>query len=156
MPVEVGPAVGTPAPDFALKDQDKQLVRLSDFRDRKNVVVMFYPFTFTPVCSGELAAVRDELPSFQNDDVQLLAVSVDTVFSHRVWAEQQGFGFPLLADFWPHGKVAQDYGVFDETVGAAVRGTFIIDRDGLLRWKVVNAIPDARDHETYLKVLAGL
>ena len=83
-------------------------------------------------------------------------MSVDSVHAHRAWAEQQGFDYPLLADFWPHGAVAQAYGVFSQEIGAALRGTFIIDRDGTLRWKVINAVPDARELETYRKVLADL
>jgi len=152
MPVEVGQE----APDFALKDQHNQLVKLSGFRGQRNVVIVLYPFTFTGVCTGELSAIRDELPSFQNDDVQVLAVSVDSVASHRVFADQQGLEYPLLSDFWPHGAVAQAYGVFDERVGVAVRGTFIVDKEGVLRWQVVNALPDARDLTEYQKVLASL
>jgi peroxiredoxin len=148
--------VGQPAPDFALKDQHNQVVSLADFRGRKNVVLVFYPYAFTRVCEGELCAIRDDLPSFQNDDVQVLTVSVDTVFAHRVWAEREGFDFPLLADFWPHGAVAQAYGCFNEERGCSTRGTYVIDKDGVVRWKVVNAIPDGRDQAEYLKVLAEL
>ena len=148
--------IGQVAPDFTLPDQNKQPVTLSDFRGRKNVVLIFYPYAFTRVCQGELCAVQEDLSSFENDDVQVLTVSVDTPYSHRVWAEQQGYTFPLLADFWPHGAVAQAYGVFDETKGAAVRGTFVIDKEGVLRWSVVNAIPDGRDQTEYLKALASL
>jgi peroxiredoxin len=148
--------VGQQAPDFALKDQQNQVVSLADFRGVKNVLLLFYPYAFTRVCEGELCQLRDDLPSFENDDVQVLTVSVDTVFAHRVWAEQEGFTFPLLADFWPHGAVAQAYGCFDEVRGCARRGTYVIDRSGVVRWKVVNAIPDARDQAEYLKVLAEL
>ena len=148
--------VGQPAPDFTLKDQNNQEVTLSGFRGRKNVVLIFHPFAFSRVCQGELCAIRDELPSFENADVQVLAVSVDSVFAHKVWAEQEGYTFPLLADFWPHGGVAQAYGCFDETRGAATRGTFVIDKEGVVRWTVRNAIPDARDQAEYLKVLAEL
>jgi peroxiredoxin len=148
--------VGDVAPDFELKDQHGQVVKLSDFRGHKTVVVVFYPFAFTGVCTGELCAIRDELPVFENDDVQVLSVSVDSVFSHRVFAEQEKLSYPLLSDFWPHGEVAKAYGVFDEKLGAATRGTFIVDKDGVLRWKVINAIPDARDQEEYKKVLQEL
>jgi peroxiredoxin len=148
--------VGQQAPDFALKDQNNQVVSLSDFRGRKNVVLVFYPYAFTRVCEGELCAIRDDLPSFQNDDVQVLTVSVDTPYAHKVWAEREGFGFPLLADFWPHGAVAQAYGCFDEERGCSTRGTYVIDKAGVVRWKVVNAIPDGRDQAEYLKVLAEL
>jgi mycoredoxin-dependent peroxiredoxin len=148
--------VGQPAPQFTLVDQNKQPVSLSDFRGRKNVLLVFYPFAFTRTCGTELFAIRDELPTVQNDHVQVLTVSVDSVYSHRVWAERDGFDFPLLSDFWPHGAVAQAYGVFNAEAGAALRGTFIIDREGIVRWQVVNQIPNARDLGVYQSVLAGL
>jgi peroxiredoxin len=148
--------IGAEAPDFELKNQHGELVTLSDFRGDKNVVLVFYPFAFTGVCTGELCSIERELPSFQNDDVQILAVSVDSPFSLRVFAEQEGLEYPLLSDFWPHGAVSQAYGVFDETKGCAVRGTFVIDKAGVVRWSVVNAIPDARDQAEYLKALAAL
>jgi len=148
--------VGDVAPDFTLKDQDKNPVALSDFRGRKNVVLVFYPKSFTNVCQGELCAIRDEIADFSGDDVQTLAVSVDTDAVHKQWANEQGYEFPLLADFWPHGGVAQQYGVFDDSSGLALRGTFIIDKQGVVAYKVVNAIPDARDHQEYKKVLGSL
>ncbi|GAC1322980.1 MAG: peroxiredoxin [Mycobacteriales bacterium] len=152
MPVEIG----AQAPDFELKDQNNQVVRLSSYRGSKNVVLVFYPLTFTGVCRGELSSIRDELPQFESDDAQVLAVSVDSVFSHKVWADQQGFDFPLLADFWPHGAVAASYGVFNADRGVAERATFIIDREGTVRYTVVSPIPDARDQAEYVKVLATL
>ncbi len=148
--------VGTEAPDFELKDQHNSPVRLADFRRRKNVVLVFYPWAFTRVCTGELCAIRDELPAFQNDAVQVLSVSVDSVMAHRVFADTEGLTYPMLSDFWPHGAVAKAYGVFDEERGVALRSTFIIDRDGIVRWHVTNAIPDARDLVEYQKVLAEL
>ncbi len=151
--------VGTPAPDFELKDNHGRTVRLSEFRtpgDARNVVLLFYPFAFTGVCTGELRALRDELPKFVNDDVQLLAVSTDSIHTLRVYAEQEGFEYPLLSDFWPHGEVSRAYGVFDEDKGCAVRGTFVIDKEGVVRWTVVNGLPDARDLNDYLKVLDTL
>ncbi len=152
MPAEVG----QPAPDFTLKDQQGQEVTLSDFRGQKNVVVLFHPHAFTANCEGELCKIQEELPRFRSEDVETLAISIDSVFVHRVWGEQQGFDFPLLADFWPHGAVAQAYGCFDEVGGRAMRATYIVDKEGIVRWKVVNNIPDVRDHEEYLKVLADL
>ncbi|MDS1268790.1 peroxiredoxin [Lipingzhangella sp. LS1_29] len=148
--------VGQTAPDFELTDQHGQTVRLSDFRGRKNVVLVFYPLAFSGVCSNELCELRDDVSEFQNEQVQLLSVSVDSMFAHRVWAEQEGFDYPLLSDFWPHGAVAQSYGVFDDTKGVAVRGTFLIDTEGTVRWKVVNALSDARDLDEYRKALAEL
>jgi peroxiredoxin len=148
--------VGDEAPDFALPDQDRQLVRLSDFRGRKNVVVVFYPLSFTGVCQGELCAIRDSIQDFDSDDVQTLAISCDSAPTHAKWAAEQGYTFPLLADFWPHGEVARAYGVFDEASGLALRGTFIVDKSGKVVYTVVNAIPDARDLEEYRAVLASL
>ncbi|MGZ6826792.1 MAG: peroxiredoxin [Mycobacteriales bacterium] len=148
--------VGDEAPDFELQDQDRNSVRLSSFRGSKNVVVVFYPLAFTGVCQGELCAIRDEIADFSNDDVQTLAISVDSGPVHAKWAAEQGYTFPLLADFWPHGAVARDYGVFNEDIGLAVRGTFIVDKQGKVAYKVVNAIPNARDQDEYKKVLASL
>ena len=148
--------VGDLAPDFELMDQDRNPVRLSSFRGQKNVVVVFYPLAFTGVCQGELCAVRDDLSRFQNDDVQVLSVSVDSVPTHKKWADEQGYTVPLLADFWPHGEVARAYGVFEEKIGLALRGTFIVDKQGKVAYKVVNAIPDARDQAEYLQALAAL
>ena len=131
--------VGDGAPDFELKDQHGTPVKLSDFRGEKNVVLVFYPLAFSGVCSGELSRIRDELPTL-GDDVEVLA----------------HYQFPLLSDFWPHGETARRYGVFDEDRGVALRGTFIIDAEGVVRWKVVNAIPDARDVDEYSKALAEI
>ncbi|MER6155676.1 peroxiredoxin [Streptomyces sp. NPDC001868] len=148
--------VGDKAPDFELKDNHGATVRLSDFRGEKNVVVLFYPFAFTGVCTGELCELRDNLPKFVNDDVQLLAVSNDSIHTLRVFAEQEGLDYPLLSDFWPHGEVSRAYGVFDADKGCAVRGTFIVDKEGVVRWSVVNALPDARDLNEYLAALDTL
>ncbi|MFT2014939.1 peroxiredoxin [Streptomyces sp. 796.1] len=148
--------VGTQAPEFSLRNQHGEQITLAEFRGEKNVVLLFYPFAFTGVCTGELGALRDALPTFVNDDVQLLAVSNDSPFSLRVFAEQEDFTFPLLSDFWPHGEVSRAYGVFDEEKGCAVRGTFVIDKSGVVRWTVVNGLPDARDLGDYAEALAAL
>ncbi|OIK26798.1 peroxiredoxin [Streptomyces malaysiense] len=148
--------VGDKAPDFELKDNHGRTVRLADFRGEKNVVLLFYPFAFTGVCTGELCELRDNLPRFADRDTQLLAVSNDSIHSLRVFAEQEGLEYPLLSDFWPHGDVSRDYGVFDEDKGCAVRGTFVIDKEGVVRWTVVNGLPDARDLNEYVKALDTL
>jgi peroxiredoxin (alkyl hydroperoxide reductase subunit C) len=150
MPLEAG----TTAPDFVLKDQNNQEVRLSDFRGRRSVLLVFYPYAFTGTCQGELCDVRDNLGDFQNDAVQVLSVSVDTVFTHKVWAQREGYDFPLLSDFWPHGAVAQAYGVFNEAIGAANRGTFLIDPDGVIRFAEMNGPGQARDQDVWRKALA--
>lgn len=148
--------IGQQAPDFELKDQHGNVVKLSSFRGQKNVVVLFYPFAFTGTCTGELCGLRDQLELFQNDDVQLLAISCDSIFTLRVFAEKESYSFPLLSDHWPHGAVATKYGVFDEARGAAIRGTFIIDKSGVVRWQIVNAISDARNLDEYKAALATL
>jgi peroxiredoxin len=150
------PETGDLAPDFSLRDQHGATVTLSSYRGAKAVVLMFYPFAFSSVCTGELCQVRDELPTFESDHAQVLAISCDPVFSLRAFAEQDGLTFPLLSDFWPHGEVAKAYGVFNEQRGCAMRSTFIVDRDGVLRWSVHNEMPDARDLEQQAKVLADL
>ena len=152
MPIDVG----APAPDFTLKDQNNQPVSLADFRDRKAVLLVFYPAAFTGTCQGELTTIRDNLAEFQNDKVQVLTVSVDSPFSHKVWATQEGFDFPLLADFWPHGGVASAYGVFFEAAGIANRGTFLIDSGGIVRFAEMVGPGESRDHRPWLEALASL
>jgi mycoredoxin-dependent peroxiredoxin len=148
--------VGAPAPDFVLKDQNNQEVRLADFHGRRYVLLVFYPLAFTGTCQGELCQVRDNLDDFVNERVQLLTVSVDSPYSHKVWADQQGYDFPLLSDFWPHGAVAQSYGVFNDERGFANRGTFLIDPDGVVRFAEMNMPGQARDQDGWRKALAGV
>ena len=137
--------VGQHALDFALRDQHGATVSLSSYQGHKAVVVMFYPFAFSRVCTGELRGVLEHLPTFVSDDVQVLAVSCDPMFTLRAFAEQEGLTFPLLSDFWPHGEVARAYGVLDPERGCAGRSTFLVDRTGTLRWTVHSATADARD-----------
>lgn len=148
--------VGDEAPDFELQDQTYKPVRLSDYRGKKSVVLIFIPVAFTRTCQAELCAIRDELPTFRSDEVETLAVTCNAAASLRVWAEQQGFEFPVLSDFWPHGEVSRLYGVFDDCLGVARRGTFIIDRDGIVRYRVVKEISEARDEQEYERVLEEL
>jgi peroxiredoxin len=152
MPIEVGAV----APDFVLKDQNNQLVRLSDFRGRRNVLVIFYPLAFTGTCQGELCRMRDRLGDFANENAQVLTISVDSSYSHKVWADREGFDFPLLSDFWPHGAVAQAYGVFNDERGYANRGTFLVDRDGVVRFAEMNQPGEPRDQDAWRKALASL
>ena len=149
-------AIGSHAPDFELPDQHGVKVSLASFRGKKNVVILFYPFSFTGTCTGELCAIRDDLKDFQNEDVQVLAISCDSIFSQRTYAEAQGYTFPVLSDFWPHGAVSRLYGVFKEDRGCAIRGTFIVDKAGVLRWQVVNAMGDARIISEYKAAIAAL
>lgn len=148
--------VGQEAPDFALKDQDGQVRRLSEFRGRKNVMLVFYPLAFSGICTAELCQIRDDLPSFNNDETITLGVSVDSPYVLKAFAESQGYTFPLLSDFWPHGATAKAYGVFNEERGIANRGTFIIDKQGIVRYEVVNPPTEPRDPDAYRKALAAL
>ena len=149
-------AIGDPAPDFTLDDQDGEKVSLSSFRGRRNVLVVFYPFAFSSTCTGELCEIRDDLAGFQNEDVQVLAISCDPMYTLRAYADAQGYTFPLLADFWPHGAVAQQYGVFLTSRGMAARGSFLVDREGVLRWAVVNSPGEARNLKAYREALAAV
>ncbi|CAL9547730.1 peroxiredoxin [Streptomyces sp. enrichment culture] len=147
---------GDEAPEFELKDNHGRTVRLSGFRGRHNVLLVFYPFAFTGVCTGELSELRENLPRLTERDTQLLAVSNDSIHTLRVFGEQEGLEYPLLSDFWPHGEVSRAYGVFDEAKGCAVRGSFVIDKEGVVRWTVVNGLPDARDTNEYVAALDTL
>jgi peroxiredoxin len=149
-------AIGTPAPEFALKDQHGQVVRLGDFAGARNVVLVFYPFAFSRVCTGELCELRDNIAVFEDANVQVVGVSCDPVHAQRAWAEQEKYEFPLLSDFWPHGTVARAYGVFDERTGSAIRGTFLVDTAGTLRWSVVNRPGQARPLSAYREAVAQL
>jgi peroxiredoxin (alkyl hydroperoxide reductase subunit C) len=148
-------AVGAEAPDFTLRDQNGQEVTLSSFRGTKSVLVVFYPLAFTGTCQGELWSLRDNLNDFVNDAVQTLTISVDSSPSHKVWAEQEGYEFPLLADFWPHGAVAQAYGVFNSERGYANRGTFLIDKAGLVLRRMTGP-GQPRDQDGWRKAIAAL
>jgi peroxiredoxin len=150
------PEIGQEAPDFNLPNQHGQRVTLAQYRGEKNVVLTFYPWAFTSTCTGELCSIRDRIGDFDNDDTVTLAVSCDSKYSLRVFAEQEGYSFQLLADHWPHGALAQAYDVFVDAKGVAKRGTFIIDKQGILRWSVVTGIDDERDADEYFKVLEGL
>lgn len=152
MTIEIGQA----APDVELKDHQGQLVRLSDFRGKQPVALVFYPFAFSGICTGELCEIRDNFALFAEGNVQVLGISCDPVWSLRAFAEAQGYQFPLLSDFWPHGAVATAYGVFNEQAGMAVRGTFLLDADGVVRWSVVNAPGEARPLTAYREAVAAL
>ena len=149
--------VGQPAPAFTLKDQDGAEVSLSDFAGDKAVALVFYPFTFTGICEGELCALRDDISTYEAAGVQVLAVSCDSKNSQKVWATQQGYTFPLLSDFWPHGATAQAYGVFNDALGCANRATFVIDKDGIVVDAfATDSLGTAREQERYAEALAKL
>jgi peroxiredoxin len=148
--------IGQTAPQFALKDQSGEVVSLSDFQGRA-VALVFYPFTFTGVCEGELCQLRDDYSEFEKAGVQVLACSCDSRFAQQQWAKAQGYQFPVMSDFWPHGEVAKAYGVFNDALGCANRATFLIGADGT----VVDAFesPDlgtSRLQSRYVEALAKL
>jgi peroxiredoxin len=148
--------VGASAPDFELRDQHAQAHRLSSYGGEKNVVLVFFPFAFTGVCTGELVSIQADIDALQNAETQVLAISCDPVASLRAFADEHGLGVPLLSDFWPHGEVARAYGVFNDVIGAAERGTFIVDKRGVVRWTVRTPLGEARDVTSYQKALAEL
>jgi peroxiredoxin (alkyl hydroperoxide reductase subunit C) len=131
-------------------------VTLSSVRGQRNAVVVFYPFAFSGICTGELRAIRDTLEDFQDGDIQIFAVSCDSMYSLRAWADAEGHFFPLLSDFWPHGEVTRQWGVFNDEQGAPLRGTFLLDRDGVVVWSEVNGPGDGRDFMAYREALADL
>ncbi len=148
--------VGSHAPDFTLRDQNREEVTLSSFRGAQAVLVVFFPLAFTATCTGELCSVRDHLAQYQNDRVQVLAISVDSNYTHKVFAQQEGYDFPLLADFWPHGAVASSYGVFNEDAGFANRGTFLIDPHGIVQFAEMNGPGEGRDSQLWLSAIEAL
>ena len=151
-----GLAIGDVAPDFDLRDQFGQDTRLSSFRGTKAVAIIFFPFAFSGVCTSEMAGVRDRLAEFLTFDTEVLAISCDPVYSLRAFADQDGLNFPLLSDFWPHGEVSRAYDVFDEAKGSPRRSSYVVDKDGVVRWAVHNALPDGRDLDEHLAQLQAL
>ena len=148
--------VGDLAPDFTLANQYGETVTLSDFRGKKNVVIMFYPFAFTGICTGELCTIRDRKTDFINDETEVLSISCDPTPSLKVFSEQEGLTHNLLSDFYPHGAVSQAYGAFLEDKGFATRAAYVIDKEGVVRWGVVNGPGEARNADDYVAALAEL
>ena len=145
MPAEVGSI----APPFSLKDQDGNDVALAGLPERKTLLV-FIPFPFTGICEGELCEIRDHLAEFSESGVQVVVITCDTRYSNKKWAEEQGFDFPILSDFWPHGQVAQSYGCFNDTLGVAQRATYVIDADRVVRRVITtDSITTPRDFDSY-------
>ena len=143
----------TQAPDFELLNQFGETVRLSDFRGKRSVALVFFPLAFSGTCTGELCALRDNLSLFEHHAVELIGISVDSKYALRAWAEQEQYGFRLLADFWPHGQVAKEYGVFLPEKGFANRATFVIDESGIIRSSFITAPGEARSLDAYRAAL---
>ena len=129
---------GTEAPDFDLEVDKTHRVRLSDFRGKRNVLLVFHPFAWTPVCEEEALDLQANLPAFESAETEVILVSCDSAPARHAWKERLQLGYTLASDFWPHGETAKAYGVFNEERGAPVRGTFLIDKDGTVVWSLVN------------------
>ncbi|MGB5951008.1 MAG: peroxiredoxin [Ornithinimicrobium sp.] len=142
------PAAGVAAPDFTLRDQYGVEVTLSAVVGDKHALLVFYPFAFSGICTGELLDIQLNIDRFANDRVQVMGISCDASPALKSWAAIEGYRFPLLSDFWPHGAVARDYGVFMESSGMAVRGTFLIDPSMTVTWSLVNGPGQSRDIAT--------
>lgn len=149
-------AVGSTAPDFSLKNQFGETVSLSDFTGKKAVALVFYPLSFSGICTGELCELRDNITLFKDNDVELIGISVDSHFVQRQFAEKEGYDFNVLADFWPHGEVAKKYGVFVEDAGISTRATFVIDRDGKIAGEIITNPGQARDFAAYKAIIENL
>jgi mycoredoxin-dependent peroxiredoxin len=144
----MAPTVGAPAPEFTLKDQDQKEVKLSDFRGQKPVVLVFYPLDWSPVCTKEHACMVNDKKQFDDLDAQVLGISVDSVWSHKAYADKMGIHYPLLADFNPRGAVGAKYGVYLEDKGITGRSIYIIDRDGKVAWQKnydIPVVPDIKE-----------
>lgn len=148
--------IGAEAPDFELLDTEGGKTKLSDYRGQKNVLLAFYPFAFSPTCDGEFCQLRDENPDMvSTDDLEVIGISVDHIFALKAWKEQKRFPNRFVADFWPHGAVAEAYGVLNER-GFAKRQTFLIDREGIVRYVEDNPTGAARDQAAWRKAAAEL
>ena len=148
-------SVGDTAPEFSLPDQDKQVVSLSELRGTP-VLLVFYPFAFSRLCTGELCQLRDELADYTGAGVKVFAISTDPTFTLKAFREKEGFDFPLLSDFWPHGAVAQAYGAFNDKAGMALRATFLVDADGEIAFAEVNSPGDVREQSGWKAAVAEL
>lgn len=149
--------IGQEAPDFELTDSEGGRTKLSEFRGKKNVLLVFYPLAFSRGCQSEFCTLRDENADLATgEDVEVIGVSVDSPFTLKAWKEKEQFPNRFVADFWPHGEVSQRYGVFVDGAGVATRGTFLIDTEGIVRWKETNEIGELRDQDGWRKALTDL
>jgi mycoredoxin-dependent peroxiredoxin len=147
-------SVGVEAPDFELRDTDGNTVRLSDFRGRKNVLILFYPFAFSPTCYGEFCELRDTNADLvSNDDLEVLGISADPVWTLKAWKQQEGFGNRFLSDYWPHGEVSRAYSSFNDATGGSKRNTFLIDRAGIIRFAEIGLPPGPRDQAGWRRAI---
>lgn len=149
--------IGQPAPDFTLKAHSGERVSLGQFQGEQPVALVFIPFAFTGVCEGELCAIRDDYSTFEDAGVHVLAITCDSSPAQKKWAEEQGFTFPVLSDFWPHGEVARVYDAFNDELGCANRVTVVVGADGTVVDRFESAgLGEARPAKRYEEALAKL
>jgi len=148
--------IGEKAPDFTLVDQARNAVTLSSFQGKRNVVLVFYPLSFTSICSVQMPGYNQERQRFDEHDAQVLGISVDSSAVHKAFAESVGVEYPLLADFHPHGAVAKAYGIFREDEGVAERATFVIDKQGIVRHAEVHEFGRVPDRAKAIEALSRL
>jgi peroxiredoxin len=149
-------AVGQPAPEFTLKDQNQKEIKLADFAGKRNVVLIFYPLDFSPVCTNEHVCLVNEMKQFEKLDAQVLGLSVDSVWAHKAFAERMGISYPLLADFHPKGAVADKFGVYLADKGITGRAVAIINKAGKIAWFKNYDIPVVPDMNEVAQALAGV
>jgi mycoredoxin-dependent peroxiredoxin len=141
-------AVGDTAPDFALPNQDKNVVKLSDFAGKKNVVLVWYPLDWSPTCTNEHACFVNEMKSFEALDAEVLGVSVDSVWSHKAYADKMNIKYSLLADFHPKGEMSQKYGIYLADKGITGRAIAIVNKSGKVAWFKnydIPVVPDVKE-----------
>jgi peroxiredoxin len=149
-------AVGQSAPDFALKDQSQKEIKLSDFTGKRNIVLIFYPLDFSPICTNEHACFVNDMKQFETLDAQVLGLSVDSVWAHKAFAEKMGITYPLLADFNPRGAVADKFGVYLADKGITGRAIAIINKAGKIAWFENYDIPVVPDMKEVAQALAAV
>ena len=128
---------GDRAPRFDLEVTHGERVTLDDFRGRSNLLLVFHPLAFTPVCEDEALDLQENLESFRNAGTEIVFVSCDASAARQAWKRELGAEYTFASDFWTHGATAKSYGVFNEENGAPIRGTFLIDTDGVVIWSLV-------------------
>src|SRR5271169_3399833 len=148
------PTIGAPAPEFTLKDQNQQEIKLSDYKGKKRVVIVFYPLDWSPTCTKEHACIVNDKQQFEQLDAQVLGLSVDSAWSHKAYAEKMGIQYPLLADFQPRGAVADKFGMFLADKGITGRAIAIINKDGKIAWFKQYDIPTVPDMNEVSQALA--
>jgi peroxiredoxin len=146
--------VGDTAPDFTLKDQDQKDWTLSSVRGKKNVVLIFYPLDWSPVCTGENKCISDDFPKFEQANAEVVGISTDSFFSHKAWSDALGLKQRLLADF--NRDVVKKYGLYFEPLNCGKRATVIVDKNGKVAYAKVQEIKTARDDKDILEALNKL